>query len=312
MRVELFTDQYKKQWDEFVSKAKNSHFFFYRDFMEYHKDRFEDFSLIIRDDKDNILALLPANRVDKKLYTHQGLTFGGLITSVKMKSVIMLEIFQKLKSFLLEHQIDEVIYKCIPCIYHTKAAQEDRYALFREEASLIETQLSATIYLDKPLKYSNGRKWRLKKVKQLGLEIKESENFTKFWDLLHQILDKHHGAKPVHTLKEITYLHQYFPKHIKLFEVYKEDQLMCGGVVFENEDIAHLQYVANSDEGRKIGALDLLIDHLIKTVYNEKKYFDFGTSNEDEGKVLNEGLIDQKERFGASGVVHDTFLWKLR
>ncbi len=311
MRIELYTNTYKNQWDNFVKTAKNSHFFFYRDFMEYHKERFEDFSLIILDDKGNIIALLPANRVNEKLYSHQGLTFGGLITSVKMKSVIMLEIFKAIKIFLLSYDIKELIYKSIPYIYHTKAAQEDRYALFRENATLYQTQLSATIYLDKPLKYSNGRKWRLKKVKQLSLVIKESDNFDKFWDLLHQILEKHHGAKPVHNLSEITYLQKTFPKNIKLYEVYKEDQLMCGGVVFENEDIAHLQYVANSDEGRTIGALDLLIDHLIKGVYKEKKYFDFGTSNEDNGKVLNEGLIDQKERFGASGVVHDTFLWKL-
>ncbi len=311
MKIRYYTQSDQKEWDSFVKEAKNSHFFFFRNFMEYHSARFKDASLLIYDAKDKLIALLPANRVKNKLYTHQGLTFGGLIVSPKMKSVIMLEIFEALKLFLQQEGITEVIYKAIPYIYHTKAAEEDRYALFVQDAKRIKTELSATIYLDKPLKYSNGRKWRLKKVKQAGLRIELSDDFTLFWKLLNQILEKYHGAKPVHSFDEITKLHQHFPKHIKLYHVFLDEKLLCGGVVFENEDIAHLQYVANSDEGRKIGALDLLIDYLIKDVYSAKKYFDFGTSNEDDGRVLNHGLIDQKERFGASGVVHDTYLWKL-
>ena len=36
-------------------------FFLYRDYMEYHSDRFHDFSLIIYNDKGNIMALISAS-----------------------------------------------------------------------------------------------------------------------------------------------------------------------------------------------------------------------------------------------------------
>ena len=39
----------------------------------------------------------------------------------------------------------------------------------------------------------------------------------------------------------------------------------------------------------------------------DKTYFDFGISTEENGRVLNSGLIDQKEGFGARGVVHDHY-----
>ena len=38
-----------------------------------------------------------------------------------------------------------------------------------------------------------------------------------------------------------------------------------------------------------------------------ERYFDFGISNEQGGRKLNRGLIDQKEGFGARAVVHDHY-----
>jgi lipid II:glycine glycyltransferase (peptidoglycan interpeptide bridge formation enzyme) len=88
---------------------------------------------------------------------------------------------------------------------------------------------------------------------------------------------------------------------------------MAGGITFDNPEITHLQYVANSNEGRQIGALDYLIDHLINDrLKRGKRFFDFGTSNEEQGRVLNKGLIDQKERFGARAVVNDRYEWILQ
>lgn len=312
MKVVKYNKQYKSQWNNFVSNAKNSHFFFNREYMEYHKDRFIDFSLMVFDEKDKLLALLPTNIKDSTLYSHQGLTFGGFLFSDKIKAVQVIEIFQKSKEFLLSEGIEEIYYKAIPYIYHKKPCEEDRYALFLQGATLDKIELSSAIYLDKPIKYSNGRKWSIKKAKKENIKIVNSDDFKDFWKLLEYVIENQHGVKPVHNIDEIEKLHNLFPKNIKLYLAYKDDELLSGGVVFVNQDIAHLQYVANSQKGREIGALDLVIDFLIREEYRDKKYFNFGISTEDNGKFLNEGLIDQKERFGASGVVQETFIWKLR
>ena len=67
MRLEPYNLSYKKLWDTFLDESKNGHFFFKRDYLEYHSDRFEDISLLIFDDKDSLIALLPANIRDKTL-----------------------------------------------------------------------------------------------------------------------------------------------------------------------------------------------------------------------------------------------------
>ncbi len=312
MKIIKYQEQYKSLWNEFVINAKNSHFFFNREYIEYHKDRFLDFSLMIFDNKDRLISLFPANIENFTLYSHQGLTFGGFLFNDKIKTVKVVEIFEKVKEFLVKNSIKEVYYKVIPYIYYQKPSQEDKYALFLQNATLIKVELSSTIYLDKSIKYSNGRRWSIKKAKKENLYIEEdSKNFDKFWSLLKLVLDTHHNSKPVHSVDEIKQLQNSFPNNIKLYLVYKDKELISGAVVFINTDIVHLQYVANSNIGREIGGLDYLIDFLIKERFKDKKYFDFGTSYERDGS-LNKGLIDQKERFGASGVAQELFLWKLQ
>ena len=60
-----------------------------------------------------------------------------------------------------------------------------------------------------------------------------------------------------------------------------------------------------------MGALDGLFDYLISQVYAAKSYFDFGISTEQGGRYLNEGLIFQKEGFGARTVVYDAYELKI-
>ena len=111
----------------------------------------------------------------------------------------------------------------------------------------------------------------------------------------------------MHSVEEIERFTTLFPNNIKLFVAIKDSKMLGGTLVFENKTIVHTQYLANSFEGRNIGALDFVIDKLINEVYSNKRYFDFGISNEDAGRYLNTGLIAQKEGFGARAVVHDFY-----
>jgi hypothetical protein len=212
-----------------------------------------------------------------------------------------------LKQFLKEKNIVKIVYKCIPYIYHIKPSEEDRYALFRNDAKLIRRDVTSTIDLTDQVRYSKGRKWTINKAKKESIETFESDDYEIFWELLTGVLESNHEAKPVHTLEEIRKLASLFPKNIRLFLAKKDEKIVSGALIYENQNIVHTQYLANSEEGRELGALDLLIDYLIKDIYKNKKYFDFGISNENAGRYLNTGLIAQKEGFGARAVVHDFY-----
>lgn len=307
MQLIKYTVDKKQDWDLFVTNAKNSHFMFYRDYMDYHSDRFKDFSLMFYDEKGKILGLLPANIEGDVLYSHQGLTFGGFLIDTNIKTKSMLELFDVLKGYLLKQNIKKLIYKCIPYIYSSLPAEEDRYALYVNEASLIRRDVTTTILLDNKIKYQEQRKRAIKKAFKNGLIIEESSDYNSYWSILRDALKHQHNATPVHNEDEIKRLAQLFPNNIKLFVVKDDEKILAGTVIFENSDIVHTQYLASSEQGRKVGALDFVLDYLISNKYQNKKYFDFGISNEDNGKYLNEGLIAQKEGFGARAVVHDFY-----
>lgn len=307
MKFVKYTPEHKAEWNKFAADSKNSHFFFQREYMDYHSDRFEDFSLLVYDEKDKITALLPANKNKNTVYSHQGLTFGGFLVSSSMRTEVMLNIFQDLLLFLKQSEFTKLVYICIPYIYHLKPCEEDRYALFINNAKLTRRDVSSTIDLSQISRYSKGRKWSIASAQKAGVRIIQSHDYEQYWELLTDVLQRNHDASPVHSCDEIVKLSELFPDNIKLFTAVKDDELLAGIVIFENSNIAHAQYSANSIHGRAIYALDLLIDYLVKSVYCNKRYFDFGTSNENDGRFLNRSLIFQKEHFGASAVVHDFY-----
>lgn len=307
MKIINYSKEHKIQWNDFTSQAKNSHFFFQREYMDYHADRFLDYSLLVLDEKEKVIAVLPANREGKVLHSHQGLTFGGFIVSDKMKTEKMLEIFDVLQEFLKAAGVEVLIYKCMPYTYHITPAEEDKYALFRNNARLVRRDVSSTIDLTEPVKYSKGRKWTINKAKKEDIKLERSTDYDLFWGLLLKVLKSNHGSKPAHNLTEIVKLSKLFPSNIELFLAKKNNIVLAGVLIYNNKRNAHTQYLANSEYGREVGALDLLIDYLIRDEYQAKRYFDFGISNEKSGLHLNTGLIAQKEGFGARPVVHDFY-----
>ncbi|MBL1272302.1 MAG: GNAT family N-acetyltransferase [Oceanospirillales bacterium] len=306
-KVERYTQKHERAWNDFLEKSKNSHFMFFRQYTDYHSDRFEDFSLIFSDEKGRVVALLPANLANGVCYTHQGLSFGGFLTTEKTSTQDVIALFNTLIDYLKQNAISRLVYKPVPHFYHSLPAQEDLYALYRNGAALVRRDVSSVIDLQRPIRYSKGRKWSVNKAKKANVSVVEKKDLSEFWSLLTNTLESQHKAQPVHTIKEVQSLRNAFPDNIRLFVAERDQLLLAGALLFVNRDVVHTQYLANSEAGREMAALDLVLDYLITGAFREFRYFSFGISTEDNGRYLNEGLIAQKEGFGARAVVHDIY-----
>lgn len=307
MKLVKYDSSYKEIWDEFVKNSKNGIFMFQRDFMEYHSDRFDDFSLMIFNEKSKLIAVFPANISEDTIYSHQGLTFGGLLLNSESTVKLVLDIFDLLKASLKDFGVKKIIYKCIPYIYSSVPSQEDLYALFISNASLIRCDVTTSIKMASTIPYGSQRKRSIKKALKSGVMVERAYEVDEYWQILNSVLKSQHNTQAVHSQQEIKYLMETFPDNIKLYVAKRNDVVLAGTVIFESEFVAHAQYLANSDFGKSCGALDIVIDTLISDVYNSKEYFDFGISNESDGRYLNQGLINQKEGFGARAVVHGQY-----
>lgn len=307
--IEQYNDSMSGLWDEAVRASRNGTFLHLRGYMDYHRDRFVDSSLVARDD-DRIVALLPACREGDTLYSHRGLTYGGwLVPSRHFDVTTMLEVWNKATDFLRGIGIANIVYKPVPHIYHSYPCEEDLYALFRAGAQLVESNISATIDLDEPLLFDRGNKRNVNLAIKNGVVVGESTRWTDYWQVLDSLLMEKYDRHPVHTLEEIDLLRSRFPENIRLFTATQGDEILAGVVMyFCGNEVAHSQYIASTEKGRDLKALTLLFDHLIKEASQAGfRYFDFGISTEDGGRYLNEGLVRQKCRLGGRGIVYNTY-----
>jgi hypothetical protein len=295
-------------WDRHIALAKNGHFMFMRVYMEYHAHRFADHSLLFWE-KNRLLAVMPANEEGQTLHSHQGLTFGGMIMEKGIRAGQVLQIFEVFKTYCLENGFEKVIYKAMPYIYHQYPSQEDLYALFLQNAHVYRRDLSTCIDLPTALPFTALRRRRMRRAK--GLSLQPSSDYEGFMGVLSEALERH-GVKPVHSSAELAYLAGQFPEHIQLFTATHGQNLLAGVVVYHQGNWAHAQYIAASAEGKAKGALDRLFQHLLQNVFPHKKYFNFGISTENQGLLLNKGLVFHKEGFGGRGICHDFYEWNLK
>jgi hypothetical protein len=295
-----------EDWNAVVERSRNGTFLFHRNYMDYHADCFQDDSFLVTK-HGKLEAVIPGNRDGGTYYSHQGLTYGGVISTEHILTRDMLEIFERLRDVVRGQGCTTMVYKPVPAIYHGMPAEEDLYALFRCGARLASRQISSAIVQSRPVRMIESRKSGIRKAMQNGIQVGESEDWGDYWTILTQALETRFGRKPVHTHEQIELLHRRFPENIKLYVGWQNDRVVAGTVLFLTRRVVHVQYIAAGETGRNTGALDLLFDGLMNGVYAAVPVFEFGTSTQNGGQILNENLIFQKEGFGGRGIVYDTY-----
>lgn len=301
----------KDEWNTFVAGSKNGTFLFNRDYMDYHSDRFEDFSLMFYL-RGRLYGLMPANKKGDIFQSHMGLTYGGLIMDAKTTAAATVQLFHELNDYLRAEGFRHVLYKCIPWIYHQMAAEEDLYAMVRTcDVRLQERDLGTAIIQRNTIRWERVRRRALKRAQEAGVTVERSTDYAGFWQVLNDNLKLKYDSKPVHTLSEISLLASRFPENIVLYLARLGDEILAGMVLYVSKQVVRAQYSSATPLGKQLGAIDILYDRIIHRDYANLPYFEFGTSAMADSNVINESLIFQKEGFGGRGVCFDRYEWDL-
>lgn len=305
-----YTEEYKCKWNDLVNISRNGTFLFIRDYMDYHSDRYSDCSYLFLK-KGKVEALIPGNVFNNIYISHQGLTYGGMVTSVKILTTDMIKMFTLLDDELRNAGIQEVIYKPVPLMYHHIPAQEDIYTLFLRKAEKIGCHISSVIFQKDILDFAESRKCGIRKSQRNKVQIFESSDFPTFYEILKKNLNDKYNIEPVHSLLEIKLLRRLFPTNIKLYIAEHQGVIIAGTILYIMHNVVHVQYISATEFGKQIGALDLLFYKLINEDYQHIPVFDFGYSTENLGNYLNENLIFQKEGFGGRGIVYELYKYSI-
>lgn len=280
--------------------------------MDYHSDRFADHSLMAYR-KGKLAAILPANVEGDTLCSHQGLTYGGWLLPRKgLDTTEIFHLWRKWLEYCLRNGLERIIYKPLPSIYQMMPSEEDRYMLFLCDARRVTVNISSAINLDVNPGFNKLQKRHLNHTSpnlEIGMAEKgTTESLEKFHRMLAECLAERHDTAPVHSLGELQQLAGNFPQNMELWLACENGETLGGVLAYVSHVCVHCQYIATTREGREQDVLAPLFECMMNHYKREgRKYFDFGISNEDGGRLLNPGLNRQKTSFGGSGVAYETY-----
>lgn len=306
IEVVRYTPDHLAAWDALVDQARNGLFLFRRAYMEYHVDRFEDLSALALVD-GAVVAVLPASidRASGLATSHGGLTFGGVVVKRDLRSEVAIGAVDALLDALRGWGATALEVRVLPQFLASYPSADIDYALWRRGFVLTRRDLSSALPLHAALSLNSSKKQSIAKAHKSGLMV-GAGSLSRFHGLLEGVLGERHGTVPVHRLDELELLTAAFPDNIMLRVVEHEGEMLAGILVFFYPTAWHTQYMAASNDGRKLGALDLIIASLIDEARKAgSNWLSFGTSTTEVGRQLNDGLLWQKESFGARSVTHD-------
>lgn len=309
--IQRYTSDKQAEWDAFIAQSKNGTFLMQRGYMDYHSDRFVDCSLMFYL-KEKLYAVIPANISGDTFYSHQGLTYGGVVMSDRCTTADVLQLFEEMNEWLKIARVKKVVYKPIPHIYSSMPSEEDLYALFRCGAKIEARGISTCIDIQAHRKWRQNRRTALNKSVMEGIVVEVSEvsdDLKRFWEILDANLMQGHGIHPVHTLEEMRRLKSKFPKNIVLWVAKNTNgEIVAGILMYLTKNVIHSQYISATSEGKAKGAVDAIMHEILRS---DTRYFDFGISTERGGTYLNEKLIFQKEGFGGRGICYDIYEYSI-
>lgn len=266
--------------------------------MDYHSDRFTDASCMVFDE-ETLVAVFPANKKEQTVYSHQGLTYGGVILNERKNVKKLIEYFHSVFAFYANAGATDVVYKPVPNYLSKTVNDLEHFVLNMVKAEVTKVDTAFVIDYRNEIKFQERRRRSVKKGEKAATEIKTDNDFAAYWNsiLIPNLRDKF-GTAPVHSLEEIQLLHSRFPEHIKQANAYINNEIVAGVTLFEFNNCMHCQYISSNDFGRDSGAIDLLFNNLIHLYQPTKTYFGLGTAN-NNGNDINIGLCEWKEGWGA-------------
>ena len=312
MNIEIvpYADSFECLWDEFCANAVNATILHRFRFLTYHRNRFKDLSVLLMV-SGRVVGIFPAaeSPIDPRLViSHPGVTYGGLVHHGWLSGMRMVEAMNALSIFYRKAGYRSMQYKAVPFIYSAMPSQDDLYALHRMGALRVRCDLSCAIDLSGKRRFSDRRQRGIRKAHKAVTLSCDPGLIVDVWSTISDNLMRKHGVRAVHSLDDLILLNGRFPDQIIVRSALIDGRVEAGVVFFNSPSVWHAQYIAASERAYAVSALDAVFDASIAEArLAGARYFDFGTSNEDCGMVLNDGLYRYKSEFGGGGVAHEYY-----
>ena len=294
-----------RSWDSFVfDDSSNGEFMHSRIFLDYHKQKFKDYSLFVVH-KSEIVALFPAAATQMHpldVVSHPGASYGGIVLNKKFGGEGLIQVTKTIIDYYSKIGVHSLKIKIKPWEYSKNIIGEEIYAWWRFGGALSKIDLSNIV--DVPnFQTSKRRKRTIKKLEDL-IRIEQGFDFVEIaYEIISQTLQERHSVVPVHSISEIQELLHRIPNHIRISCGFLGDTPVSALILFVNTNAAIVQYWGSTEDGRKINALDpLVLDAINWCSQQSLRWFVPGVSTSQDGLWVDTGIYDYKASWNANAI----------
>ena len=314
IRVRLYTDDDRNLWEGFLKSNNSYSFQFSRNFLDVSKNKGFDSSLIIEVQSKpvGVFPNLYINSNNTETVSHAGSSYGGILPKSRTSTSTLLAYYEAIANYAKkETYIKTMSFRIPPDCVKRHIEHDIHWVMWKLGARVESCYLHTAINLNNRTEADKSRINLARIPSELQIIIGDSDDLVNLWTFVSDVLENRHGIKTVHTLDEITFLANSFPKNILMFFAKMDKDIVAATIFFNTVDSFRLQYMAVSELGRSISAGDYLILQAIKLAKELGfSYFDFGHSQESGGRFLNDSLMSFKMKFGGSNYAAFTYsLW---
>ena len=147
--------------------------------MEYHADRFQDFSLLVFEE-DILQAVVPANYIDNQIFSHQGLTYGGFVFRNEFPLGQIEAVLSETFNFLQSQGFVLFVIKAMLPFYATNFLGEMQQVLSNKQAEIIGRKMNLAIDFQSDYTISKSKLKHYRRLQSEGLVVKKEADCTVF------------------------------------------------------------------------------------------------------------------------------------
>ncbi len=320
-----YDKSWENVWDHFVKNTSlNGSFLQMRCFLNYHKNRFVDHSLIFLKGQE-VVAVMPACEGDggERLISHAGATFGGIVIGKEWAKLSEFQwILEELETYVVVEGFKELEIRMPSWLYQSNDFHMEILDFILKNHGFND-MFEVGFYMDLQNMdedfekyYAPLRRRKLKKAGKNGLQfklLKNDDDKKEFYNVLEDNYRKFE-THPVHSYEEMRDLEQHcIPGNLFFYGVFLQDIMIAGSMVFDfnEKKTFHTQYLASKRDYLEYCPNEFLYTNLIKESRKlGYRFISFGNATLEHGAVLNENLALFKESFNMESYINKTYIKK--
>lgn len=299
-----YADEFQEEWDKFISESsENGTIFHLQKFLSYHpKNKFNDSSIIIKDQTNTIISVFMSAIVNNTILSHPGSTYGGII----IKKYLKLQEIEKLcKAIFIYYLKKFPNYEFKIILSENFFLTNDKIEFFLNTFGLklsskeISTVVNVRDYFNyKGMRKSTRQYISSRRFDKLDIEYKIANNELEIknaYTLVENNLKNKYNKDATHTYEELILLKTLFKEKITFFIAKRNNEVLTTYITFElNNDVLHIFYIATSNDIENITSIGM-VNFILEYSKNKYTYVNFGISSRE--KEIKYWIHNYKEQF---------------